>query len=182
MGQERKVYFAYGSNMSVRRLRKRVRSATPIGVGRLGDHELRFQKKSTDGSAKGDIPRSDGRRVLGVLFEIDAGEEEELDRFEGLGKGYRKRDVRVSDRGGHDVQAFTYYADGEYVDTTLKPYTWYLKHVLVGAEEAALPGWYVDEIRPVEARRDPSRKRESEELAIYPEDSDMRGVADDDAC
>ena len=167
MGQGRKIYFAYGSNTSVRRLRSRVPSATRIGVGRLADHELSFRKRSRDGSAKCDIPRSEGQQVLGVLFEIDAGEEEALDRFEGCGKGYRKRYVQVSDPGGHDVGAFTYYADSEYVDTTLKPYTWYVEHVLRGAEEAGLPESYVDEIQRVEAWQDSDRERETRELAIY---------------
>ena len=99
-----------------------------------------------------------------------------------MGKGYRKREVQISAWGGHDVRAFTYYADSEHVDATLRPYTWYRKHVLVGAEEAALPGSYVDRIKGVEARRDPDLQRENEELAIYRDDAGMPPVADDQAC
>ena len=39
------LYFAYGSNMSERRLRKRVPSAKVVGTGILKNHCLTFQKK-----------------------------------------------------------------------------------------------------------------------------------------
>ena len=143
MREEPRVHFAYGSNMSVRRLRIRVPSARSIGIGTLDDHRLMFRKKSKkDCSAKCDIAPTGGCTVLGVLFEIDPGEEKALDGAEGLDKGYWKKDVDVSDAGGRRVRAFTYYADSKHIQTTLRPYTWYVKHVLVGAEEAGLPAWY----------------------------------------
>lgn len=182
MDHERKIYFAYGSNMSVRRLQKRVPSANPLGVGRLADHELTFRKKSSDGSAKCDIAPTDGRDVCGVLFEIDVRDEEALDRFEGLGRGYRKKLVQVFDPAERDTCAFTYFADRAYIDGTLRPYTWYLKHVLVGAEEAGLPASYVAGIKRVEAWHDADGEREGKELAVYDDDSISTAVADNEAC
>ena len=50
------VYFAYGSNMSQRRLQARVPSATFLGIGILLGHALAFHKISKkDGSGKCDI-------------------------------------------------------------------------------------------------------------------------------
>lgn len=168
MDEERKVYFAYGSNMSVRRLTQRVPSARVLGVGTLDDHQLMFRKKSNrDGSAKCDVAPSSGCRVVGVLFKIDPGEEKNLDRAEGLGKGYRKKDVDVSDAAGRNVRAFTYYASEGDIDPTLKPYTWYVEHVLFGAKEAALPAKYIDSLEAVESVVDPDPEREKTELAIY---------------
>lgn len=182
MDHGRKIYFAYGSNMSVRRLQKRVPSTNPLGAGRLAGHELTFRKKSRDGSAKCDIALSDGRDVWGVLFEIDVRGEEALDGFEGLGMGYRKELVQVLDSVGRDTRAFTYLADSAYIDGTLRPYTWYLQHVLVGAEDAGLPASYVAGIKRVEAWHDPDGERESKELAIYGNDSILTVVADNEAC
>jgi hypothetical protein len=45
-------YFAYGSNMETARLRERMPSAKPLGVAKLSGHELRFHKRSKDGSGK----------------------------------------------------------------------------------------------------------------------------------
>lgn len=171
MDEERKVYFAYGSNMSVRRLTQRVPSARALGVGTLDDHQLMFRKKSRiDCSAKCDIAPSNGHAVLGVLFGIDHGEEQELDRVEGLGRGYRKKDVDVSDAAGRRARAFTYYADPEYVHATLRPYTWYVKHVVVGAEEAGLPADYINNLKGVESVIDPDPEREKRELSIHKTD------------
>ena len=168
MSEEPRIYFAYGSNMSVPRLQVRVPSAKSLGVGTLDDHQLMFRKKSKkDRSAKCDIAPSGGCTVLGVLFEIDPGEKQALDGAEALGKGYKKKCVDVSDAAGRHVRAFTYYADSEHIQTTLRPYTWYVKHVLAGAEEAGLPERYIDNLKRVEAVVDPDPDREKKELAIY---------------
>ena len=64
-------YFAYGSNMSTRRLQGRV-SAEPRGVASLERHALRFHKQSTDGSGKAGAQfTGDAHDIVhGVLFEL----------------------------------------------------------------------------------------------------------------
>ncbi len=52
-------YFAYGSNMSSRRLMDRVPSAQFVSIGKLGEHRLRYHKKSKDGSGKCDIEHTE---------------------------------------------------------------------------------------------------------------------------
>ena len=105
-------YFAYGSNMLTDRLRERVPSATAIGIGRLGGHELRWDKRSGhDGSGKCDAEAT-GRQedvVWGVVFELDPDEKPALDRAEGLGAGYMDKTVQVSTDAG-PVTAVMYYA------------------------------------------------------------------------
>lgn len=168
MSEEPRIHFAYGSNMSVRRLQARVPSAKSLGIGTLDDHQLMFRKKSKrDCSAKCDIAPSNGCTVLGVLFEIDSGEERDLDKAEGFRRGYWKKDVDVTDAAGRPVRAFAYYADSEWIDNELRPYTWYVKHVLVGAEEAGLPACYLDDLKRVEGVVDPDPEREKRELAVY---------------
>lgn len=160
------TYFAYGSNMSFKRLKKRVKSAMPKGRGVLRCHCLKFHKVSKDSSGKCDIPpATEADAVWGRLYHIDAKEKELLDCAEGRGHGYEDKCVTVELDSGQTVHAMTYYATKK--DCTLKPYTWYIKHILIGAKEACLPPDYIKKIEEVEADEDPCKKREWDELLIY---------------
>ena len=164
------TYFAYGSNMSFKRLRKRVPSAEPKERGVLRCHCLAFHKISRkDGSGKCDIVSSKESDVVwGRLYYINGKEEKRLDRHEGLGSGYDKKFVTVELDCGRTVCAMTYYVeDDTKKNPSLKPYTWYKKHVLVGAKEACLPPNYIKSIETIEAVEDPCKKRKAKELGIY---------------
>lgn len=160
-------YFAYGSNMSSRRLKARVPSAKFICFATLRQHELVFHKISQDGSGKCDVyfTGSDRDAVIGVIFEIDEREKPALDLIEGLGNGYEQKPVELVTRSGEMTQAYTYYAT--HIDPTLRPYHWYKQHVLRGAEEFGLPEKYIDGIRIIESLTDPDSERHVRELAIY---------------
>ena len=160
-------YFAYGSNMSSKRLRARTESARPVGVYTLPGFALRFHKVGKDGSGKCDAFRTGNSadRVVGVLYDLDPVDEAPLDRVEGLGWGYRKEQVEVEGPAGDIESAFTYCAIR--IDRSLRPYSWYLEHVLAGAREAGLPEEYVAGIVRYDATPDPCEARERAELAIY---------------
>ncbi len=160
------IYFAYGSNMSSRRFLKRVPSANALGTGILRHHQLTFCKVSwKDGSGKCGIVASDRDEVFGVLFEIPVSDKQELDKIEGLGKGYDEKEVEISRANEKSIVAFTYYATA--VDLALKPFTWYLRHVVEGAREADLPGYYIRKLEKVEAVKDHDPERERKEIRIY---------------
>ena len=161
------LYFAYGSNMSVRRLRARVPSARVVGVATRHGHRLLFQKCGRDGSAKCDAASRGGGddRVIGVVYRIDPGHKWQLDENEGLGRGYAEKTVSVCFADGSTADALTYYAT--HIDPALRPFAWYREHVLRGAREHALPEHYVRAIGLVEAIEDPDAERHAMELAIY---------------
>ena len=164
------TYFAYGSNMSCKRLKKRIRSAKSKGRGVLRCHRLKFHKVSRkDGSGKCDIPpATESDVVWGRLYHIDDADKERLDRYEGVGYGYDKICVTVESESGEPVRAMTYCVkDDANKNPRLKPYTWYRQHVLVGAKEACLPLDYIKKIEEVKAKEDPCKKREWDELLIY---------------
>lgn len=160
-------YFAYGSNMSWQRLSRRTPSARIVGPASLNGHQLRFHKIGRDGSGKCDIVATDAEsaRVFGVLFQIDAGEIPALDAAEDLGTGYRRRALSVTDAGHRRVEAFAYTA--LITDRNLRPFTWYLEHVLNGAREHALPDAYIAMIAATPATDDPDRDRHHAEMSIY---------------
>jgi gamma-glutamylcyclotransferase len=159
--------FAYGSNMSLARLKDRVPSARLVAIGILGEHRLAFHKISKkDGSGKCDAQYtgSPDDKVIGVVFEIADAEKPNLDRAEGLGRGYDEKQVKVA-ADGKLLNVQMYFATN--IDSSLKPYHWYKKHVLVGAKEIGLPLDYVSIIEAVESEEDPDPQRADRELAIY---------------
>lgn len=160
-------YFAYGSNMSISRLRARVPSAQRIGACVLRHHDLRFHKHGADGSGKCDAFKTGNSEdyVLGSLFRIDPFEKPSLDAAEGLGHGYDEKTVSLTRESGEQVSAYTYYALR--IDHTLKPYSWYLQHVLIGARESNCPAGYVSRITSIEAVEDMDRQRAARERAIH---------------
>ena len=161
-------YFAYGSNMSTSRVQERVPSAKRIGLYFLERHDLRFHKISDkDGSGKCDAYFTDKADdiVIGTLFEIISDEKTNLDKAEGLGVGYNEKEVVLKSQEGDEVKAVTYYATK--IDKSLKPYSWYLNHVLVGAKESELPIDYIEKIQEMESTQDKDTNRDGRERAIH---------------
>lgn len=158
-------YFAYGSNMSSLRLLARVPSARSLGVAHLHGFEMSFGKRSHDGSAKCTIAEKEGASTLGVIYDIPTDQRYTLDRIEGQGFGYEAADIRITTQSGRQVTAFTYL--GTDLDHGLKPYTWYVEHVIRGGIEHGIAEQYIDIIKAVAAIDDPDPGRHQFELSIY---------------
>lgn len=161
-------YFAYGSNMSLPRLKERAPSAVRIGVFTLVEHSLRFHKVSKkDGSAKCDalFTGNPNDYIVGALFEISDEDKGSLDRAEGLGNGYQKKRVLVNDSQDKAIEAVTYYATN--TDPSLLPYSWYLYHVIYGAKETGVPADYLDAVSATKSKEDPDKERDARERSIY---------------
>lgn len=162
------LYFAYGSNMSTKRLGQRLSSVRRIAVARLAGHLLKFHKVgSRDGSGKCDIFQTGNpaHGVLGVVFALNLSEKSDLDRIEGLHSGYEEKSVELTTAGGESLVAVTYYATN--TDPSLRPFHWYKEHVLRGALENGLPGYYIREIQSVASVADCQPQRHEKEMAIY---------------
>lgn len=154
--------------MSTSRLRERVPSAESLGCFVLGEHDLRFHKSSKDGSGKCDafLTSNTVNIIYGVLFKIDPKEKSALDKAEGVGYGYNEKEIVVTASDGSLVTAITYVATK--IDNSLRPYSWYVNHVLVGAKEASLPPDYIEEkIVSIESIEDSDKERDMKQRAIH---------------
>jgi hypothetical protein len=163
------LYFSYGSNMSSKRLRARTPSARFITTATLYSHQLRFHKRSHDGSSKCDAYDTGNNQdyVVGVVFEIAEAEKPILDGYEGLGHGYEIKVIEIEAENGDRFEAYTYYAND--IDSTLKPYHWYHQHVVSGAYEHRLPTDYIAVIESITSVNDPDNDRHAREMSIYAE-------------
>lgn len=160
------MYFAYGSNMSLQRIKHRLLNTQLFGVAVLPHFQLRFHKKGSDGSAKADALFT-GRaedRMFGALYQISNSELYLLDHIEDCGVGYERKEVEVWVEDERHL-AWTYCA--LHIDRSLKPFDWYRQHVLTGAEQLGLPNSYIEQIKGFSFCEDDDRMRVEREISIY---------------
>ncbi|MBX2869738.1 MAG: gamma-glutamylcyclotransferase [Acidiferrobacterales bacterium] len=159
-----RIYFAYGSNLWFARLHIRCPSITKIGMGRLPQHRLSFDKPGGDNSGKCGIESVDGQdSVIGVLYKMTLDDKLVLDRIEGEGHDYHEEEVVVHSESG-PVDCFTYYPSR--LDEATPPWDWYKGFVLEGAKQNQFPPAYVQMIDAVSSMVDPDSVRRAENLAI----------------
>ena len=153
--------------MSEKWLQKRVPNAVRIGKYKLAVYQLLFHKASEDGSAKCDAYFTDNPEdiIIGALFEMNESERRYLDKVEGLGFGYDEKYVSVISDNGEEVTALIYVAT--HIDNNLKPYTWYLNHVVIGAKETGVSDEYLASIETTSTIADPLYQRDLMERDIY---------------
>lgn len=121
----------------------------------LSGYELRFNKKSdVDESAKCSINIADSVVYLAV-FEISVSDRPELNKIEGLGKGYRSKSIRLKEYG----DCLTYVADPTVIDETILPMDWYKEMVLLGCLFNRFPGNYVSYVKRVGSIQDSEKNR-----------------------
>jgi hypothetical protein len=180
------LYFAYGSNMSSRRLTvpERAPSATRVAVGYVSGRRLTFDKFSTrDQSGKCDCEATGNPadRVYDVVYRIAASERAALDEAEGLHRRLSRQDphgdCREGLHRGYRDEILTVIVDPvthdalAYIATDkrrgLLVFDWYLQHVLAGAAENELPSGYVEAIRQIPTVVDEKRGRAAKERALY---------------
>ena len=158
-------YFAYGSNLHPMRLMERVPSAELVGVAKHPKYALTFHKRSNDGSSKCNMFNLKSGLVYGAIYKLHLDDKNELDRFEG--KGYGCIDNQISlQHNKAEYTCFTYLARQSHIVGDLKPYHWYKKLVILGAQYLQFPDTYLSSIQAIESIDDPDaiRRKEKEEL------------------
>ena len=95
----RRLYIAYGSNLSVEQMALRCPEARVVGRAVLKDWRLCFKVHA-------DIEPCEGHKVPVLIWEIGKGDEAALDHYEGYPTYYIKKDVGVTmtDLDGNNPQ------------------------------------------------------------------------------
>ena len=130
------LYLAYGSNMDIKRMRKRGVRFTSRVRAILKGYTLEFNKVASANPRKGFaniVPDKNGM-VEGALYEIPAEDIQKIDRAEGAPRHYRRTRVTTRLADGAEVEAEVYIAQPEWVREGLKPDQEYLNHLLAGKD------------------------------------------------
>lgn len=94
----KKIYIAYGSNMSEAQMAQRCPDATLAGTGRVNGYELLFKGSLTGCYAT--IEKKADAFVPVVLWRISEADERRLDAYEGFPRFYYKKEVKVETADG----------------------------------------------------------------------------------
>ena len=141
-------YFAYGSNLDPGTFlgRRRMQPLT-TQIGVLHGFELRFDLPVGPGErGVANVAPCLGEHVWGALYQLTHAGAEQLDRSEGVDKGfYRRLEVAVITPDAARIVAFTYRS--EFSRPERKPSRRYLGLLLAGAREHGLPADYVERLR-----------------------------------
>ncbi|MDG1178416.1 MAG: gamma-glutamylcyclotransferase [SAR324 cluster bacterium] len=123
-------YFAYGSNMSARRIRHRLGWSPPRIAVTLQDYLLAFNKQSADGG-KANIQVSSGDKVEGILYFVKEDDLLTMDTYEGVAEQqYKRLDIEVIDLSGRPMPAVAYVALNTGPES--RPTVEYLNYLLEG--------------------------------------------------
>ena len=129
-----KLYVAYGSNLNLKLMMDRCKSAKVLGIGLIKDYRLTFRKFL-------DIEKCDGYTVPVGVFEIFEQDEIELDIYEEYPVLYRKEEVEVQMQD-KVVTAMAYIMnDTKYI----MPTQIYLDKIIQGYKDFNFDIKYVDE-------------------------------------
>jgi hypothetical protein len=126
-------YFAYGSNMSQKRMSQRKVDYQVLGKAILAGYKLSFNKqaKNKPGIGYANIVKQSDSFVEGILYEVN--DLSQLDKFEGHPVHYLRTEVIVN-LNNEEHLCTTYIAQPEYIVEGLHPEEEYLQHLLEGKE------------------------------------------------
>ena len=129
-------YFAFGSNMSARRMHERLGWSPSRSGAILSDYEMIFNKHSNDGG-KANIMSSPGNIVEGILYSVNEEDLLILDKYEGVAaKQYKRHEIEAQNHNKHFITAVTYKALN--TGKVSAPTEEYLNYILEGKEFLSL--------------------------------------------
>ena len=129
-------YFAYGSNMNPQRMIVREAFFTERVGAKLPGYKLvfNFRRSRNPGESAANIVPDPGNCVEGALYLTDEKAISKLDGYEGYPNHYRREEVTVVTKDGHEIIALVYIANENKTADGLKPSREYLGHLLAGQD------------------------------------------------
>lgn len=129
----KKLYFAYGSNMSQSRLEERVGKVTKVGTRTINGWKLTFNAGNERAFVNMEVSININDFVEGVVYELTPRQLRRLDTFEGAPYLYQRV---VFTEGLKDL--FAYVSLNPRYRTKMRPDREYLQHIIKGCQENKL--------------------------------------------
>jgi|AP45_3_1055517.scaffolds.fasta_scaffold81290_2 gamma-glutamylcyclotransferase (GGCT)/AIG2-like uncharacterized protein YtfP len=141
-------YFAYGSNLDPYQKENRTGPIREAKRARLPNYRFAFNKIKNIEEKTGyaNVMPDDGAEVWGIIFRCTKETLDQMDKYEGAPKHYRKEIVSVFTDEGDKCEAVTYVAQDGKKEDGLKPTSDYLERIVDGARHYNLPSEYINEI------------------------------------
>lgn len=149
------IYAAYGSNISTERLLQRIPNAKYLGVVKLNNWKIVFNKIMIEdgGSGKANIIKTNNINdyVYLGLYEVTEEEMKTLDWFEGVDDGdYYRKELECENK-----KFIVYLAGDKFIRENLKPFSWYLFHIIYGIlSNKDVPKIYLEQFKDVKVLGD----------------------------
>ena len=105
MNRKPRLYVAYGSNLNLTQMAFRCPTAKVVGKGELKDYELLFRGGRRGAVAT--VEPKEGSAVPVLIWDIQKGDEESLDLYEGYPNFYDKQMIEV-EMDGKTISAMVY--------------------------------------------------------------------------
>lgn len=139
------VYFAYGANMDPVHMAEHCPRAARLGPAVLPDHAFGIAA-----GHYGTVRPAPGSVVHGVLWELPPADEAALDGFEGIAKGFYRKDIaRVRAETGNTVDAMIYRPVD---DTPGVASRRYLERIIEVATQLEFPPAYLEQLKACRPR------------------------------
>ena len=106
-----------------------------------------MNKKGKDGYYPTIIKVKFNEHVPGFIYCIPQKEMKKLDKYKGLGRGYRAAWLDAIDKNGKLVHFYT--CIGLKLKNNLPVHDWYREYVLTGAKDHDLPEYYINKLENV---------------------------------
>ncbi|MEE9455959.1 MAG: hypothetical protein V3W11_02270, partial [bacterium] len=136
-----------------------------VGKAYVPGYRMVCNKKSEDGSGKGNIEEDPNSSVHGILFLLDV---RGLSSLEDSEKGYvPRKDIDVLSDGRKVDGVTVFKAKKGNTCTSLKPYIWYKEMVVEGARHRDFPPDYFSFLEAIDAYEDPDNGREIRKRKEY---------------
>jgi gamma-glutamylcyclotransferase len=140
------VYFAYGTLLDIKGMKKYCPSAEPLGVMSLKGYRMGFALCGADPSVGGcTLVEDPGNTMYGVLYSLPEKELADLDAASGVDKGlWATITIRLANDKGQEIPANTLTIPdpaGPY-----RPPETYTTPILVGARAWPLPEGYIHQL------------------------------------
>lgn len=154
--------------MLLRKLKVNVPSAVKVTNAFLQGYRFHFNKISKDGSAKGNIIKTNNESdiVWGVVYEIEMRDKLALDKEEGLNKGYNEETVTIKTAKLDSVETLAYIADEGAIKESVLPYDRYRDLLVIGSIENSIDKNYITFLNEFEYSVDPDHERRKKRYSI----------------